>query len=223
MHDRRIEGKVHTFGNQSVLYKNAMVWWDHETVSLWSQPWGMAILGLLEGTTLTLIPAEIVPWATWLDSNPDTTVLVDETAPSIIYSPQLPSEFMVIGVPIDDEANAYYFGSAAEEQVVNDVLAGLPIVLFVDPQTRSVNVYMRRPAANVGGAQVPSELTFEVLPDGVIRDRETLSTWDARRGFATGGPLTGTVIRPLPYVSAFDWAWRDFYPQSRFWGQPPGR
>ncbi len=29
----------------------AMTWWDHETNSIWSQPWGMSIAGELEGAT----------------------------------------------------------------------------------------------------------------------------------------------------------------------------
>ena len=72
VHDRRVDGETLTFGNQGALFMNAMTWWDHDTESVWSQPWGSAIRGPLEGTALTLIPASIVPWPTWLDEHPDT-------------------------------------------------------------------------------------------------------------------------------------------------------
>ena len=57
VHDRRIDGEAQIFGNQGALFMRAMTWWDHKTESIWSQPWGMAIDGPLEGTRLKLIPA----------------------------------------------------------------------------------------------------------------------------------------------------------------------
>ena len=78
VHDRRIDGEVATFGNEGVLFMNAMTWWEHKTASVWSQPWGMAILGDLKGTQLTLIPYEFTTWAAWLDDHPTTLVLTDE-------------------------------------------------------------------------------------------------------------------------------------------------
>ena len=50
----------------------AMTWWDHETDSIWSQPWGRAIVGQLEGTRLDQIPAAIMRWSVWLADQPDT-------------------------------------------------------------------------------------------------------------------------------------------------------
>ena len=78
MHDRRLNGETLTFGNHGRLYKNAMTWWDHGTGSIWAQPWGTAILGPLKDTALTLIPASVVPWSTWLAEHPDSTVVTDD-------------------------------------------------------------------------------------------------------------------------------------------------
>ena len=61
MHDRRIDGKAHTFGNYGSLYMSAMTWFDHETESLWSQPIGTALSGPYEGVRLEMIPAAVVP------------------------------------------------------------------------------------------------------------------------------------------------------------------
>ena len=58
-----------------------------------------------------------------------------------------------------------------------------------------------------------SALTF-VAEDKRLRDLETGSLWDTRRGIAVEGPLTGEGLQKAPIASAFDWAWLDFYPQS---------
>ncbi len=113
MHDRRLNGETLTFGNQGALFMSAMTWWDHETESIWSQPWGSAIGGDLEGESLTLLPAEVVPWSTWLASHPDTTVLADERGrDATIYYPAVqPRDGFVIwpsgptsGVPVETRA-----------------------------------------------------------------------------------------------------------------------
>ena len=57
VHDRRIDGKPHAFGNYTALYMNAMTWYDHETQSLWSQPVATAIDGPYKGVGLKMIPA----------------------------------------------------------------------------------------------------------------------------------------------------------------------
>ena len=66
VHDRRINGVPHTFGNYSTLYRNAMTWFDHETKSLWSQPTGTALEGQYEGIRLNMLAAQVLPWATWM-------------------------------------------------------------------------------------------------------------------------------------------------------------
>jgi hypothetical protein len=38
VNDRRIDGATHTFGNEGVLFINAMIWWDWETGSIWRIP-----------------------------------------------------------------------------------------------------------------------------------------------------------------------------------------
>jgi len=98
VHDRRIDGVVHTFGNEGALFKSAMTWWDWETQSIWSQPWGAAIDGELTGTRLTLLPYELVPWQTWLDSHPETKVLIDERA-NLVYNGLAPIDRFVIVFP----------------------------------------------------------------------------------------------------------------------------
>ena len=109
MHDRRIEGTAYTFGNEGVLFMNAMIWWDWESQSVWSQPWGAAIDGELTGTRLNLLPYELVPWQTWLEHHPDAKVLVDERV-DLTYGARYAIDRFVIGVSIGDAATGFYFG-----------------------------------------------------------------------------------------------------------------
>lgn len=208
----------HTFGNEGALFMNAMTWWDHETLSVWSQPWGAAIEGELLGTQLTLVPFDLVPWSVWLERNPDTLVLVDERA-NLSFVGQIPHDKFVIGVSIGEDATGFYFRSTANARVVNEAIGSFPVAVFADGETREIDVFLRRPEGEKAkSADVPVELTFEVDSDGTVTDVETGSVWDIRLGVATGGPLRGVLLQRAPFVSAFDWAWRDFFPQTDFWG-----
>ena len=198
---------AHTFGNQGALFKNAMTWWDHETDSIWSQPWGIAIDGELKGVELDMIPASVVPWATWLADHPETLVLETIRGAYGLVREGFTSDY-VIGVTLGEYAKAYPFAAASREGVINDRLGPFPVVVLADKGTKAVNVYLRR----VG----EEELEFVSL-DGRLVDRQTGRTWDRARGFAVEGPLRGELLKQLPYMTSFDWAWEDFYPHSEFY------
>ena len=215
---------------------SAMTWWDWETQSVWSQPWGAAIDGELTGTRLTLLPYELIPWQTWLDRHPDTKVLVDERA-DFTYGARFAFDQFVIGVSIGDAATGFYFASSAIQGVVNESVGDFPVAVFADKDTRVIHVYLRTPRRGFNGPEnLPDILTFELVePGGLpgaggepdvddltvardVRDVETGSTWDIEVGVATSGPLKGTLLQRAPYVSAYDWAWEDFNPHTALWG-----
>lgn len=112
----------------------------------------------------------------------------------------------VLGVVLEGEAKAYYYEDVSRLGLVNDSFAGLPIVIWSDET--SLQAYIRQ----VDGRT----LTFELV-EGLVTDRETGSSWNLARGHAVAGPLRGTALQPVPRSSAFDWAWRDFYPHSEFY------
>lgn len=206
MHDRRIDGVAHTFGNHGALFMNAMTWWDHETESVWSQPWGRAIEGEYRGVELFLLPSELTTWADWKASHPETLAMVNDV--DLLAGPRRQSfrPDYVLGLLLDDQSRAYYYEDVARAALINDTFTGLPIVVWADET--SMQAYFR---------QVDDQtLTFE-MSDGRIVDTETGSTWDAARGLAVDGPLRGTALQPVPSSSAYDWAWRDFYPDSDFY------
>ena len=79
MHDRRIDGEVHIFGDQGLRYVDdvfdSLVMWDHKTESMCDQWTGITFVGPYEGVRLTTILAETKTWSDWLALYPDTLAL----------------------------------------------------------------------------------------------------------------------------------------------------
>ena len=187
---------------------NAMTWWDHETGSVWAQPWGRAIDGALEGTRLKLVPANIMPWSTWLEDHPQTLVLEVGGRGFGVRQEQFRENY-VIGITLGEHAKAYPFRTASQARVLNDRLGPFPVVVVADPETKAVHAYLRRVE--------DEDLEFS-LSDGNLIDSATGSSWDVATGFAVDGPLKGQLLKQIPYITAFDWAWEDFYPHSENFG-----
>ena len=87
--------------------------------------------------------------------------------------------------------------------------------------TRSIRAYIRTVAGPPFDAsvEIPPVLTFVADGAGGVADAETGSSWDVTRGVAVAGRLRGAALLKAPYVTAFDWSWKDFYPATTFW--PP--
>ena len=187
----------------------AMTWWDHETESVWSQPWGAAIEGPLEGTRLEMIPASIIPWGTWIADHPET-LLLDESGRGRFRLREESSDNYVIGISIGDHARGYPFPLASRAGAINDTLGPFPILVLANIKTKAVQVYIR----TVGD----QDLEF-ILEEDILTDRQTGSTWDPIRGIAVDGPLRGQVLQKAPYMTSFNWAWYDFFPHTDFWGR----
>ena len=206
-----------TLGNQGALFMRAMTWWDHETGSIWSQPWGAAIDGELKGTRLDLIPAAIEPLQSWTGRQGDSLVLiVDDSSHLGLLEPAKMIDFFVIGVTLGDAASAYRYADVASVGIVNDRVGNQPVAVFAEAETGQVNVFL---------ARLPGEdfaLTFHRRGRRFV-DEQTGSTWSQFTGKATAGPLEGRRLERLAFVSSYDWAWEDFFPHSRLYdpsGQP---
>ena len=225
MHDRRIDGKPYTFGNEGALFKGAMTWFDWETSSIWSQPWGAAIAGELDGETLVLLPVEIVRFGAWKARHPDTLVLVDERNETYLFPPQPAAETFVLGVDIAGDAVGFYFGSVAKAGVVNHRVGDHEVVAWADWGSREGHIFLRTPHKLRDAARdAPKTLTFsESEIDRQFKDDQTNSLWDVETGVAVSGPLAGNVLQRVPFISSFDWAWEDFYPETEWFGNRDDR
>lgn len=185
---------------------NAMTWWDHETESVWSQPWGRSIAGEYRGVELFLLPSQVTTWGQWKQAYPQTLAMTNDLDRLLFGRRQGFQPDFVLGLVLGGQAKAYYYRDIEELGLVNDSFAGQPIVVWAGPA--SLMAYFR----TVDGRA----LTFAVR-EGEIIDQETGSQWNLGRGLATEGELRGRALQPVPSTTSYDWAWLDFYPESAFY------
>ncbi len=122
---------------------------------------------------------------------------------------QIPREEWVIGITLGEHKKAYHYPTLADLRVVNDFIGPYPVAIYVDPDTRNVHAYLR---------QVEKQVLTLALDQSTLYliDQETGSLWDITLGLSREGPLQGQTMLLVPYISSFDWAWLDFYPDSEF-------
>lgn len=232
MYGREINGEVHTFGVSGKLIMNALVMYDHQTNTLWSQFLRKGVSGELAGTELEVTPVTQTTWAAWLELHPDTLALdksgrystdtyesyyLNSRAGVIgesISDDRLRSKELVVGVDVRGNTKAYPFAELAKRQVVNDSFFGEDVLVFFEGQTATALVYDR----NVDGRELTFRLEGE--PAGVqtiLVDEETGSRWQAFTGRAIDGELKGkTMERVLSHLS-FWFAWTDWNPDTELY------
>lgn len=124
------------------------------------------------------------------------------------------SDDRVLGVVIGGEARAYPLRILNAHEVVNDTIAGLPVLVTYSGLTDSALVFRREIAGavrrfGVSGLLLDSNL---VLYD---QDATTPSLWSQIGMSAIAGPLAGTTLEPIDGVSITTWAaWLAAHPQT---------
>ncbi|MEK7863192.1 MAG: DUF3179 domain-containing protein, partial [Chloroflexota bacterium] len=73
--DRRVEGRVLTFGTTGNLRFSDLVMWDRQTESWWQQATGEAIVGEHTGTSLTRVRSAVLSFEEFRRAYPEGTVL----------------------------------------------------------------------------------------------------------------------------------------------------
>jgi hypothetical protein len=231
VYSRKVEGQDLTFGVSGKLIMNVLVMFDRETNTLWSQLLGEAVEGPLKGTKLEFVPAVHTKWAEWKEQHPDTLALVkgypgSYTSYSRYYANnsagvlgetvidnRLRTKQQVIGVAINGDAVAYpFFAMGREETLINDEVGGEPVLVVFDMEARSGIVFSRRTEAG-------EILTFSVEESLTLTDKETDSLWDGQTGTAIDGPLEGTQLERVKSTKSFWFGWKDFYPDTRVYGE----
>ncbi len=185
----------------------AMTWWDHETESIWSQPWGRAIQGPLQGVELFLLPSQLTTWSAWRAEHPQTLVLTNDLD-RLSSLRQTFDEAFVIGVTLGEIAKAYRFSEVADATLVHDFVGETAVLIHASGT--SFHAYVRL------AESIEQPLTFFVENDE-IKDQQTGSVWDMGRGLAVAGPLKNTILPALPSLTAYEDHWFDFYPESELW------
>ena len=215
---------------------NAVVMYDHQTDTLWSQFLSRGVKGPLAGQPLEIIPSIQTTWDQWQRLHPETLVLdkrgaYQRDAYESYYrggsagilgeankDGRLPGKELVVGIALEGSAKAYPFHVMAEERVINYTFLGEAVVVTFQPVSETGAVFK--------GQADGRALTFHTLPDAsdglmLMQDQQTGSTWQAVTGRAIEGPLAGTALQRLPSHYSFWFAWSDFHPDTELFEAVP--
>ena len=211
---------------------NALVMYDHQTDTLWSQFLSKGVEGPLKDTNLEVLPATQTTWEAWRELHPDTKVLrkaSSVTTDSYVNyyesdragihgqfntDDRLYAKELVVGVSIDGSPKAYPFTALTAERVVNDTFAGADILIFFDAATGAALAFDRSPGDK------PLTFSIEGEPAGartVLIDEETGSRWTAFTGSAIDGEMEGSRLERIPSHLSFWFAWSDYHPKTQIY------
>ena len=223
---------MHTFGVSGKLIMNALVMYDHQTRTLWSQFLGKGVKGPLAGQALDFVPVTQTTWASWRELHRDTLVLSKDgryrrdsyesyyrggsagVLGEAHRDGRLERKELVLGVNLDGATKAYPFRVLEERLVVNDSFRGRSLLVFYDRPSGTALAY----EAIVDGI----ELTFRLEGDGVepqatLVDDQTGSTWMAFTGRAVDGELKGMTVDRVTSHLSFWFAWKDWNPDTQLY------
>ena len=153
VYDPITEGRRYHFSVSGLLYKRNALFYDRETLSLWSQLLSQAVTGPMTGTRLAVLPAENTTWEVWKAQHPDTRVLSLVTGydmdylhdPYAAYPLDRSPALLVAGGGVIQIYPFSELGNAAMP-LVEDV-AGARITIVFDPKTQTAGVEGDRTAA----------------------------------------------------------------------------
>ena len=127
--------------------------YDRKTNSYWSQLDGLAIVGELSGTKLTMISVETVAWRDWKQAHPDSEVLSQDTGfnrpygtdpygsyyeESLVFFPvenkddRIHPKTVTFGIEVNGAFKAYQEDDFKELKVIEDTVGGVRIKVARD-------------------------------------------------------------------------------------------
>ena len=165
--------------------------------------------GDLKDATFDFIPATMTTWKDWKERYPESTVLdLPRTASSFVREIMDHEDVYAYGIKVGTETAAYSYTKLFEQPVIEDELAGSPLVITFDTSSTRTFAYYR----HVDGQSISFESN---LKDGSLVDKETGSLWDPWTGESTSGAYKGKQLKPVYGLITFIKSWKQFYPDGR--------
>ncbi|MHC5060620.1 MAG: DUF3179 domain-containing protein [Planctomycetota bacterium] len=242
--NRRVSGRKYIFGVSGMLRNSDMVMYDRETETLWQQLTGQSIVGDLVPAALTRLPSQIISFAQFARAYPNGLVLSQKTGHRRDYGrnpysgyddinntpflykgqidPRLKPMEKIVAVTIGGESIAYPYSITIQKHVINDQIAGTPIVIFHDLGAVSAldqsTIALSRQAGSTGvfSSYLQGRLLTFDYNGTTFFDLQTKSTW-LITGQATDGPLKGKTLTPLPHGNYFAFAYLAFKPKTKIY------
>jgi len=221
-----VDGRRQRFHLTGINNQNFLMH-DEETGSWWQQVTGEAIHGPFQGRRLDLVPYDEISFAAWKREHPDGRVLrpddsapwhqfsqswEEETAKAPVVTPAraddpLKPRDVVVGVRLGGAARAYPLAALQRQSPVQDVVGGVPVLLAVGEDGRSVRAFER----TVDGRA----LSLFARPGAPLRlvDAETGSEWSFA-GEAVAGPLQGKKLAWVQALKDYWFDWRTYNPAT---------
>ena len=205
---------------------------DRETGTIWTHLDGKAIAGPLEEARLKIIPLPHTTWGEWKADHPDTLVLSPDTpfrdrylrpvrigvynpSEAIYGDDRLPSNTLVVGVEVEGVFKGYPLSELElAGGVVNDTIAGRPIVVVYDPIAKTGLAYLR----HFDGQTL--EFYNVSKEEYGVTDRETGSTWDVH-GRAAEGAYEGARLDFVPSFISEWYGWSAYHPETHLYSAEP--
>ena len=202
---------------------------DEETGSWWQQVSGEAIQGPLKGQKLRSVAHDELTFALWKQEQPQGRVLkpdpgIDEklyapanwdermaNVPVRIAQPldqTLVPRTLVVGVTVGGIAKAYPIEAVKKQSPIIDELGGVPIVLVVADDGKSVRAFERTLDARkleLFKKKDSSQVT--------LVDAETGSEWNFA-GKAISGSFSGQQLKQVPVLLDYWFDWKNYHPKT---------
>lgn len=184
-----IDGKKLSFGVSGLLYNSDVLFYDHETMSLWSQIMEKAISGPMVSKPLKRLPLMQTTWIEWKKAYPHGKVLSRDTGFSRNYAENPYAAYEVGGglyFPVTFRSQRYH----PKERILGLEVGGM------------FKAYPFAELAKLGGRPLLDSFNGQKI--------KIVYNSDARTG-AVSDHDSGKVV---PTVNAFWFAWYAFHPNT---------
>ena len=202
---------------------------DEETATWWQQVSGEAILGPLKGQRLRSVLHDEVTFGLWKQEQPHGRVLKPDPSidtkryasadwearmakvPVNVAQPLdqvLGPRTLIVGLEAGNATKAYPFELLAKQSPIVDELGGVPFVVVLGTDGKSVRAYER----GVDGRKLElfAKKDSSTL---VLVDTQTGSEWDFT-GKAVKGELSGKQLKQVFVLYDYWFDWKNYHPKT---------
>jgi hypothetical protein len=130
-------------------------------------------------------------------------------APPAAGEPDIPAaQEAVVGISVRGAHRAYPTALFFSRRVVNDVIGGMEVAVFHDPERGLSTAWFRM--------VLGEPIEFSGAADGAVADDlTTVTRWDLTTGVAIGGSLRGQRLVPLAVTTTSWSAWSARHPNAQ--------